>query len=145
MLNSPLPASKGLKITKISPTVSTGTSAVNGTHVDMAGYLGVMFLISFGSSAADIGAKAQQGNDSGDSDMADLAGSLQLLDGTKKQIVLDVRRPSDRYVRPVLQRTTTTTVEAIWAIQYGPRDLPIDNVTAAQAVKLIEEPLEGTA
>lgn len=145
MLNYPLPLSKGCKITKISPTVSTGTSAVNGTHVDMAGFLGVLFLISFGSTATDIGAKAQQGDASNDGDMSDLADSLQLLDGTQKQIVLDVKGPTGRYVRPVLQRTTTTTVEAIWAIQYGPRDLPISNATAAQAVNLLEDPEEGTA
>ncbi|TXH43404.1 MAG: hypothetical protein E6Q97_34085 [Desulfurellales bacterium] len=145
MLNFPLPPSKGMKITKISPTVATGTTTITPTHVDMRGFMGVIFLISFGSSAADIGAKIQQGLLSDDSDMADLAGSLTLLDGTKKQLVIDVKGPSDTYVRPSIQRTTTTTIESVWAIQYGPRDLPIDNVAADQVVKLLEDALEGTA
>lgn len=145
MINFPLPLSKGCKITQLSPFVSTGTTAVNGTAVNQKGFSGVLFLMSFGSSAADIGAKVQQGDESDNSDMADLEGSLTLLDGTKKQLLIDVKGSGDIYLRPSLQRTTTTTVESVWAIQYAARDLPIDNLTAAMVVKLLEDPEEGTA
>lgn len=140
-----LPLSQELKITLISGVVASGTTAVTPTKVDMQGWAGVMFLASFGSSAADIGMKVQQAKQSDLSDVADLAGSLKLLDGTKKQIVIDVRDPQERYVRPNIQRTTATTVEAVWAMQYRPRSVPVDNNTAAQAALLLESPVEGTA
>ena len=145
MLNYPLPLSKGCKLVKVSAAVATGTTTINTSHVDRRGFMGVLFLFSFGSSAADIGAKIQQGMESDNSDMADLADSLTLLDGTKKQLLIDVKGGSDDYIRGSIQRTTTTTIESAWALLYGPRDLPIDNVAADQVVALLEDPVEGTA
>lgn len=143
MFNMPL--SKGAKLTLISGKVAAGTSTITPTRVDMTGFGAVMFLIAVGTSATDIGAKVQQGAATGMGDAADLEGSLQLLDGTEKQIILDVRNPEEQYVRPAIVRTTSTEIEGVWALQYMPRDVPIDNNTAAQAVKLLERPAEGTA
>ena len=41
-------------------TTGAGTSAVNGSTVDMNGYEGVLFIAKFGTAAADNTIKAQQ-------------------------------------------------------------------------------------
>lgn len=134
------------KIVKVSATVSTATSAVNCTVVDTLGYEGVMFVASIGTANSGNGIKVQQGQASNLSDAADLAGSAVMSDGTQTDLVADVYQPQERYVRAVVIRAgATTTVEAVWAILYGPRVVPISNVTAAQAAELSLSPDEGTA
>ena len=137
--------SKHVKVTKVSATVTAGTSAVNGTVVDMQGFEGVVFIASLGTAAADNGIKAQQGQQSNLSDAADLAGTQVLSDATQTDLVLDVYKPQERYIRPVVVRGTSTTVEAVWAIQYEARTKATTNVTAAQAAELHVSPDEGTA
>lgn len=137
--------SENVKITKVSATVTAGTSAVECAVVDMQGYNGVVFVASIGTAAADNGVKAQQGAASDLSDDADLLGTQILSDGTQKEFVLDVYRPEKRYLRPVIIRATSTTVEAVWAIQYAGTKRPEVNVTAAQAAELHVSPAEGTA
>lgn len=137
--------SKHVKVTKVSATVAAGTSAVNGTVIDMQGFEGVMFVASVGTAAADNGIKAQQGQQSNLSDAADLASTQVLSDATQTDLVLDVYKPQERYVRPVIVRGTSTTVEAVWAIQYEARTKPTDNTTTAQAAELHVSPDEGTA
>ena len=137
--------SKNVKITKVSATASAGTSDVNGATLDMQGYDGVMFVASLGTAAADNGIKAQQGEQSNMSDAADLAGTQVLSDGTQADLVLDIYRPLERYVRAVAVRGTSSTLEAMWAFQYAGSHKPDVNVTAAQAVELHISPSEGTA
>jgi hypothetical protein len=45
----------------------------------------------------------------------------------------------------VIRAGATTTVEAVWAILYGPKSTPVTNVTAAQAAEFHQSPDEGTA
>lgn len=138
--------SKNVKVTKVSAAVATATSAVNCSAVDMQGFEGVMFVASIGSANVGNGIKVQQGQQSGMGDAADLAGTQVLSDGTQTDLVVDVNQPQERYVRPVIIRAgATTTVEAAWAIQYGPRSKPVSNATAAQAVETHLSPDEGTA
>lgn len=137
--------SKNVKVTKVSATVAAGTTAVNGSTLDMQGFDGVLFLASIGTAANDNGIKAQQGQASNLSDAADLANTQVLSDGTKTDLVLEIYKPQERYVRVVAVRGTSTTVEAAWAIQYCGAKLPINNVTAAQVAELWASPAEGTA
>lgn len=136
---------KDVKITKVLGNTTTGTSTVNTSTVDMQGYEGVVFLASISTAAANNGIKAQQGQQSGMGDAADLAGSQLLSDGTKTDLLLDIYRPQDRYVRAAVIRGTTTVIDAVWAIQYMAGKKPVNNVTAAQALELWASPAEGTA
>lgn len=136
---------KNVKITKVLATTATGTTTINTSIVDMQGYDGVVFLASLGSAANNNGIKAQQGQASNMADAADLASSQQLSDGTQTDLVLELYQPQERYVRASIVRGTTTTIEAAWAIQYCGAKMPISNVTAAQAAKLLASPDEGTA
>ncbi len=136
---------KAVKITKVKLTVATGTTTINSDIVDMQGYDGVLFLASIGTAAADNGVKAQQGAASNMSDAADLAGTKILSDATQKEFVLDIYRPLERYMRLAVIRPTTTTIEAVWAIQYQGNKKPVSNVTTAQATEVHVSPAEGTA
>jgi hypothetical protein len=137
--------SNGIKITKVSDAVGAGTTDVESTGVDMAGYEGVLFLVSFGTAAANNIANAQQSTDN--STFADLLGTAVALGGASDEDQwIDVYRPLERYVRCHLEIGTSSTVENIWAIQYGARKLPVDNTTTGTiAGEAHVSPIEGTA
>lgn len=137
--------STDVKVTKVHAYESTAAATHYSDILDMSGYEGVVFIASMGSAAADIGVNAQQDTDPAGGTMADLAGTKILSDATQKNFVLDLYRPTERYVRLAVLRGTTSTIEAIWAIQYGPRLKPVDNTTAAQATEVHASPAEGTA
>ena len=136
--------SNGCKITKVQDHTGAATTAVNSTSVDMAGYEGVIFITSFGTAAADNTAEVSQSADN--SSFSDLAAS-QVASGTSDEDVwIDVYRPSDRYVRLEVARGTSSTLESIWAIQYGAKSQPVDNTTSGTIVgELHIAPAEGTA
>lgn len=137
--------SKDLKVTKVLVATATGTSTINTSVVDTQGFEGVLFLVSLGTAAANNGIKGQQGQIANMSDAADLAGTQVLSNGTQTDILLDIYRPQERYLRAAVIRGTTTTIDCVWAIQYMPGKKPVNNVTAAQVVELWASPAEGTA
>ena len=67
---------QGVKIEKTHDEVVAGTSASNGTEVDMQGFEGVIFVMVFGTSATDNGIKAQQDTATG------MAGARHRVEGT---------------------------------------------------------------
>ncbi len=144
--------SKDVKITRVLNAVAAGTSNQNGSAVDMSGFDGVMFIASFGTLTATqvTSLKAQQGNLSNMSDAADLAGTNvgPLADGdSNKALVLDVYRPTDRYVRPVVVRgTANAVIDSVIAIQYRGRKMPVvQDTTTIAANEQHVSPAEGTA
>ena len=124
-------------------TTIAGTSAVNGPTIDMQGAQGVRFAVLFGTSALDNGIKAQEGDQSDLSDAADLAGSSTLLEATKTLAVLDINRPTKRYIRVVALRGTSTTVDGGTADKYGLATHAA--VSAGATVKKLQGPAAGTA
>jgi hypothetical protein len=107
-------------------STAAGTTAVNGAHVDMSGYDGVLFLLCVGALTATqvTGMKAQGGNAANDSDMADLAGTANAFafaDGdSNRMLALEIYRPTGfRYIRPVVTRgTANAALDAVVAVQY---------------------------
>lgn len=143
--------SKAIKITRVMNAVAAGTGDTQtGTHVDMQGFDGVVFIAQFGTLTASAVTKlhAEQGAASDDSDMADLAGTEMSIADTKDNgcLVLDVYRPTERYVRPLITRATANTViDSVIAIQYGARALPTTNdVGTVAGTELHVSPGEGT-
>lgn len=128
-------------------TSGANTTDVNGTIIDMANYEGCLFVVKFGTAAADNTIHAQQDDAVGGGTMADVTGSAVALGGASDEIVwLDYYRPRERYIRVVADRGTSTTVDWGVAIQYGPRKLPVDNTTAGTiAGEQTTSPAEGTA
>jgi hypothetical protein len=111
----------------------------------MAGYEGVLFLTSFGTAAANNTLLASQDVASGGS-FTDLAGTSVASGTSDEDVWIDVFRPSKRYVRVEAARGTSSTLESIWAIQYGARKLPVDNTTTGTiAGEAHVSPAEGSA
>lgn len=136
--------SSSIKITKVEDHTTAGTTDVDSASVDMAGYEGVLFLTSFGTAAADNYISAQQSTD--DSSFADLLGSKVGATASDEDVWVDVYRPLERYVRVHVELGTSSTVESIWAIQYGGRKQPVDNATTGTIIgEAHVSPIEGTA
>lgn len=126
----------------VAPAIAA-TSAVNGTTLDMAGYEGVLWIARIGTAAANNTIKAQQGAASNLSDAADLAGTA-VASGSNNVLVLDLTRPAKRYVRAVITRGTSTTLDTLISIRYKSRTAAL-----AAAAGISQEqwnaPAEGTA
>ena len=138
--------SQNVKITKVHAYEGAAGSDHYSDILDMAGWDGVVFLASIGTAAANNGVNAEQDTDSAfGTDPQDLEGTKILSDATQTDFVLDIYRPTERYVRLQIIRGTSTTIEAVWAIQYQGRYMPVENDTAAQAHEVHASPAEGTA
>lgn len=141
-----MPAGTGLLTnvrwsSNLTAAAAAATSDVNGVVVDMQNFEGVVFQVSFGTAAADNGLKIQQGDLANGSDMDDLLGSKIL--GNTRLVVGQVHKPAKRYVRCVAIRGTSSTCDAITAVSYGPKTMPVTSsgVTTESNIS----PAEGTA
>lgn len=139
-------------VDRVMNGVVAGTTDQNGTGVNMAGYDGVLFIALLGALTANqvTQLKAQQSSDDGSSDTyADIEGSQTAAmgdDDDNDMLVLDIYRPEEGYVRPVLERgTANAVIDGIIAIRYKARDLPItQGARVIDHVKLAD-PVAGTA
>ena len=138
------------KLLKVADAAAGATTTVTGAAVDMqadGGWDGVVFLTSLGTAAADNIMKVQQSDDDAATDAySDLADSGVPVGASDEDQFIDIQEPAKRYLRPVITRGTSSTVENIWAILYRGRKLPFDNVLAGtiNGVQL-NRPAEGTA
>ncbi len=137
--------SNAVKITKVADHTAAGTDAVTSTAVDMKGYGGVLFLTSFGTAAANNTLLASQDTAS-DGSFTDLEGTSVSSGTSDEDVWIDVYRPTKRYVRVEAARGTSSTLESIWALQYGGQRFPVDNTTSGTIVgEAHQTPAEGTA
>lgn len=123
---------------------STGTTAVNGAAIDTAGFDGVMIIARIATADAGNYLKAQQGNLSDSSDMADLAGTKVVADANGQLVVLDIFKPREQYVRGVLIRGVTTITGDMIYIRYHAAQQPQQNtiVNVLKSLK-VQSPAEG--
>jgi len=139
------PLSENVKITKIKAYQAANTTTITSDEVDMEGFEGVIFIADGGTAAANTGIKGRQDTATGMGTADDLEGTSNLSDATQTDMVLDIFRPQERFLDCQVLRGTSTTIEAVWAIQYGAKKAPVDNETTAQAYELHVSPDEGTA
>ena len=119
--------SENVKITKLADHSTAATSDVTSSELDMDGYSHVAFITSFGTAAAgNLITMHQADAASGE------AASVALLSSgsSDEDVVLDVKNVKYRYLKLVATRGTSSTLESMWAIQYGARDKAVDNSTA---------------
>lgn len=138
--------SKTLKVS-IQALKSADNESLTGAGVDMAGYDGVLFVAgALEGEALDFSMKAQQDSASGFGTAADLLGTATAFSTTipaKGLAVLEISRPEERYVRPIITvpNAGAATPTFCIAIQYGARSLPVTNTGS----ELHVTPAEGTA
>lgn len=130
------------KTTRVINATAAGTTAVNGTGVDMQDFESVKFEVSIGTlSATQVTSLKAQGS-SDNSTWADITGAATaaMADGdSNKMLILEVYRPQQRYVRCVVNRgTANAVVDSGVAVQRGPKKLPTTNdATTVSASKTV--------
>lgn len=129
------------KITVDGPTAA-GTTTIDSTALDMANFKGVVYIVRFGSPAANNNIRGQDDDAIGMSTAADLAGTL-VNSATNNVHVLDVKRVAKEFLRCRVTRGTSTTIDSIVAIQYNGDRLPITQLATVTFEQW--QPLEGTA
>lgn len=133
-------------ITKVRDHTTAATTNLVTAIVDMAGYEGIAFITSVGTAGASNSIKVMQDDANATAGMADLEGTLVGVSTSDEDLWVDVFRPAKRYVQAKIVRTTSTTCESVWAVQYGAKSKPTDNTTAGTIHgELHETPDEGTA
>lgn len=116
--------SKNVKVTLVAAGAVSAGTAINSTAVDMSGFEGVIFVGSFATANAGNTANAAQSSTSGGS-YADLAGTEIAPGGNGDSFLIDVYRPTDRFVRCEIDRSGADTITGdVYAIQYGAASKP---------------------
>lgn len=129
---------------------AAGTSAINGTALDTAGFDGGVAIVEFGPivSGAVTSIKLQQSDDTGGSpdDFTDVTGTSQTVadDADNTRFVIDFKRTTKRYVRVVVSRATQNATCAAIYIQYGARTKPVTQGSGTNVEKFYAA-AEGTA
>lgn len=144
-----------VKTIKLHAPVSAGsTDVTDSTVVDMQNFEGVRFLVGFGAITAGgvQGVKVKQATAKTSATAltngADLAGTLvSVADDDDNDIaIVDIYRPLERYLQPVVTRATqNSVVEFVIAEQYGAKKLPVVQDSTVPNSETHASPSEGTA
>lgn len=132
-----------VKVTTVA-SVATGTSTITGTALDMAGFEGALFIVRLGSPATNNNIRLSQCDTSGGS-YAELTGSLVGNHATDNPLVIDIFRPREQFLKYIVTRGTTTTIDTVTIIQYNSKGMrPITQPSGTQTEKF-NNVAEGTA
>lgn len=139
-----------VKTIQVKDAVSAGQTAIESDIVDMAGFVGVRFIVLWGAitTGGAQSQKVQQDNLNGTSGMADLAGSsLTVADDYDNKITIsDIYRPTKQFVRCVVSRATQdSAIRGILAELYDANNMPVAKHATVAAQELLVSPDEGTA
>lgn len=136
--------SKNVKLTKVLAAASSAGTALDSASVDMEGFEGVMFFGRIATVDAANFANVAQSSD--DSSFADLLGTKVVPGDDADSFLIDVFRPTDRYLRCEIDRGGTNTATGdVYALQYGgARKVPTSHGATVDAETHVS-PIEGTA
>jgi hypothetical protein len=134
--------SEEVKITTVA-AVAAGTSTITGAALDMAGWDGALFLIRLGTPAADNSVKITQCDTTGGS-YADLTGTSVGSHATDTPLIIDIKRPREQFLKYVVTRTTSSTIDIATIIQYRGRNKGVTQPSGTQ-IERWQAPAEGTA
>ena len=133
------------KITKIKDYQAAGTSDITSDEIDMQGWTGVLILVSYVTPAANNLFHVEASTTTSGT-FADIEGSEMDLEGASDEDqVQDIYKPPRRFLVVVAQCGTSSALEGIWAIQYGPTKPPQDDTLAGTLVQQsLVQPAIGT-
>ena len=143
---------KNAELTQVINAVAAGTSdTTSGTILDMSGYDSVMFILSLGdvTNTAVVTLQAQQNTANSASGMATLATATASVtaDATSadnKLLVIDIHRPTERYIRAqVVRATANAVIDCVIAIQYNAMSAPITQGATVVASAFGASPAEA--
>ena len=141
---------KECKIVPVENSVAAGTATTVGEIVDTAGFQGACFIYKLGTVVDGAAAtlKIYQGSDASVSDVAELSGASAAIavasSDSEQELVVDVIRPRERYLRPTIV-TATQNVEIDWGvcILYNPDTVPVTQPATVDASTLVVSPAEA--
>ena len=121
--------------------VAATTGARNGVAIDMLDYEGCCFILTVGDIASTgiLNMKIQSHDDSSFGVPTDISGAAltQIADtGDNNVYVIDVRDPTERYLRCVVTPATAASCAGVEAIRYGKRGTIPATQAAVQIVKV---------
>jgi hypothetical protein len=136
--------SKDCKLTKVLAAAASAGTALNTAEVDMLGFEGVMFFGRIATVNAANFANLAQSSVSGGT-FLDLAGTKVVPGDDADSFLIDVYKPSDRYVRCEIDRGGANTATGdVYALQYGASKRPVSHGATIDAETHVS-PAEGTA
>lgn len=145
-------SAKSEKVTRVLNAVAAGQTEQTSSAIDMAGFEGCKIYAAFGAitTGSVVTVKLQQSSDDGSADAySDLEGTSSAVadDRDNDLVVIDINRPTKRYLKVVIGRTTQNAViDGVLAVQYGPRVMPTtDDSTTVVSRETHVSPAEGTA
>lgn len=139
---------------RVKTAQSVATAAIDTDSVDLAageGFDSVLFVVLWGTITDGTPlVKGQQSSDDGSADdFSDLIGTsvVAAVGDDNKMSILDIRRPSKRYVRAEITRggATGAVVDGVIAILYDSKTEPVDQSADVAAIEQHVSPAEGTA
>jgi len=121
--------------------VAATTGARNGVAIDMQGYEGCCFILTVGDIASTgiLNMKIQSDDNSSFTSGADISGAAltQIADtGDNGVYIIDVRDPTERYLRCVVTPATAASCAGVVAIQYGKHGTIPATQAAVEVVKV---------
>jgi hypothetical protein len=134
--------SESVKVTTVAP-VAAGTSTITGTALDMAGFDGALFIVRLGTPAANNNLRVSQCDTTGGS-YADLVGSKVGDHATDTPLIVDVKRPQEQFLKYVVTRGTSSTIDSVVIIQYGARN-QVQSQPSGTQIEKWHSIAEGTA
>jgi hypothetical protein len=134
------------KVVKVADHSTASTADVTSSIVDTAGYDGVVFMTSFGTANATNTVKVQQNTANQTTGMADVVGTSVASGSSDEDVIIEIHKPTERYIQVVAARGASSTLESVWAILYnGTPGLAANSVSGTQIAELHSSPIEGTA
>ncbi len=118
-------------ITRVMNEVAAGQTEQTSTILDMSGYDSVMFILVCGTvtDASVITLTPKENTTSSTSGATAVAGTAPTITAATSSdaiLIVDVIRPSKRYVYADVTRTTQNcAISAVIAIQYNSHSLPV--------------------
>lgn len=137
-----------------APVAAGAADVTDCKVIDMQGYDGVRFIVGFGAitgtAVTSINARQADAktNDTTLTSGQDLLGTkVTIADtGGDKVYILDVYRPTKRYVQLLIKRATANAVvNAAYSEKYGGRRKPATQSSDVGGYELHASPAEGTA
>lgn len=134
------------KLVKVADHSAAATTDVTSSIVDTAGYEGVVFFTSFGTANATNTIKVQQNSSNQTTGMADVLGTSVASGSSDEDVIVEVYKPSARYMQVLVARGASSTCESIWAALYGGTPgLAANSVSGTQIAEQHNSPAAGTA
>jgi hypothetical protein len=141
--------SKNVKVAQVLGYSAAGTAAKTSAVVDMQGFAGVMFVACLGAvtNGSNVSLKAQQDTVNPFTNAKDLSGAnasfVAGASDSNKCVVLDLYRPTKRYIQAVLSPTVQNTeILSVVAVLYQSGQKPTIQDATVKAAALAVSPSE---